>query len=1783
MSTATSAHNFEPGGTSSSEAEILGKASGVVDFYFQGRHLWNPARGLTAALIQSVAEYESRFLVELIQNGYDALDGATNGKIRIVLDEDEGSSGVLYVANTGSPFTRSNFHAICEFAQSDKNPGQSVGNKGVGFKSVLTVSTQPEVFSGGNPGGERFDGYCFRFATADDMLDLVDGDEAKAAELKADVSPYFLPIPLRVQPPSIARFAADGFVTVIRLPLEDDDALRVARKEISNLRDSGAPIHLFLSGLSTLELTTQAGGVANETVLTRDQAVRQEDLAGTIEEVDLGVQGRWLVSTVIVAEEDLQHALVESVNVRLLDPRWATDWSGDAHVSAAVRLDGGPTLPLYYTYLPMGEECVTPFRGCVHAPFSTKLARTELSDKIPLNRLFLAASARSVVKALRYATQDDVVVKPEVLVDLIGWETAHADRLLQAMRADGLDPVSAELIPAAHKRGARDRVGLASVYAWDETDLSEITASRLMSCTDARFLPDLDRSRVDKLDKLARHLGRAAGLTPDNITIADWAEAVATYLVRRKFRRQSWEAFYEDVATLLGDDPEAVRDRKIIVGDDGALHFCAPQRAEDVSRPIVFFPAARESGASEDDALLDVRVPRQLKRRIVWVNRELRWLDAARRATPARQFLEGKRLVRPFDRRSLVEQIGRVMAAAKSTTTFGEILNFAFVLHSGSEGARLDFRGARLRVPAKAGWITATTAYFSAAWSEESGEALEKLIALGGPVSSEIAAVEKALLVAPKLFPVEVKDRRAWAGFLREAGVRVGLTPVALERRRPRYEAREIWPASLGKRLGLSDAAIETWQAAHSSEGGPRPDGYTKDYATRDNIWRLPGADDYSHFDHEARIAFAAVVLHSAPYWAEHHWRITFFRPNYPAEPGSKWPTPLSAFLSETDWIPILEPTDPDLPHFEPPRRAWHFQTSARNEPPRYLPVVLHSIRGLIDKNNTVLNRLKRLGLRVWGDDAHIGARLAFLGRLLHEKRVPAKPPLTFDKAYREALAAAASTEGQNPFVGTAHDDQYVVVSRSGTAVAIRAGEHEGPPIYVAERGRKLSSRLVQLLPVDVVWVERNEAPVAAMLRHAFGPRIRQASEAKVELRVDGAPFESRPDDRRLIEGREWLALIVALTLDLKESAFEHRGERAQREALDRLRTVRLREAGEVRLTIDEREVTLPKHLSSAYPHSDPSGPYLIVPAGSDDELGIEDLEAMAPSLADAIGIGTVGDDLQASLIQLSRQLGSAADIPSDAAIARAFGTLEDYVSQVRADLAGDSRFLARLLLPLLVLVLGDAARPVSMTSSRLADGPRIRAFLEEYAGQLPRSPEEMIELCMRVGNLDQLRDELSLDFAQLNAVLRELGDPYTPIHHEKDHEQAMAWFVSEHHEVLLAAIRSRFVEIFDAGGSLAEYLEIKTLAGLGADPAWLDIVAMPTGEMMQKRMDDWLAANSIPSALEHTLEPLDELQLGNRRFVEDEANRLRLLVSAWTRKRRESLPKGLEDPTWSHEFALATGAEGWFDFRRLDARWVMERLVLAGVWPSAMPQETEAEKLGLTTDDLEKTKNEDQEERVRKEREKRSVVLDGVPFMADEDQLALLADAVAAAVSPSFLATPVKPAKLGDAIGGSGGGGGGKGGSGGSGRQPTDAQKRAIGLAGERAVFEWLKEQYPGLGGSAWRSTYRSVVFGDAAGDDDLGYDFEIPLAKKRLLYEVKSTQSADLLEFALGPSQVRMAQEAAAHPRRSEFWVLYVRNVLVSEERSLLLLPNPFSRDGARFLRNVGRGLTYRFTLGD
>ncbi len=167
-------------------------------------------------------EYGGRYLFELLQNADDAMTDKLEvvgpnafqvelNRVTIILTDDS-----ILVANDGLPFGSENTKALCRLYNSTKSASKQIGHKGIGFKSVLEVTDNPEVYSSD---------YAFGFDRREFAA------EVRRITKNSNVDPESLQV-LRVpftrrlsrlpatDQQHIQALLNDEYATVIRLPLK---------------------------------------------------------------------------------------------------------------------------------------------------------------------------------------------------------------------------------------------------------------------------------------------------------------------------------------------------------------------------------------------------------------------------------------------------------------------------------------------------------------------------------------------------------------------------------------------------------------------------------------------------------------------------------------------------------------------------------------------------------------------------------------------------------------------------------------------------------------------------------------------------------------------------------------------------------------------------------------------------------------------------------------------------------------------------------------------------------------------------------------------------------------------------------------------------------------------------------------------------------------------------------------------------------------------------------------------------------------------------------------------------------------------------------------------------------------------------------------------------------------------------------------------------------------------------------------------------------------------------
>ena len=326
----------------------------------------------------------------------------SDGEIEVLL-ADEGPFGTVYVANRGLPFSEKQAGALSRIGRSSKPPGEAIGNKGLGFRSVSHVCDAPEIYSQSTPVLVRhaFDGFCFTLEHGR----ALDGyfDDPRIGQLaEADLPMFSVPRWLTEQPRRVRVFAERGFASVVRLVLRDEEARADALGQFRLLMNQSVPTLLFMERLR--RLTALVEGVdapsPDRIVLTRSET----PLPGSplkVSIIDLARQGTFLLTKAPVPEQAITAAIVAGVATKQLHGSWK-EWSGDGEVALAVRTDNGPVAPRLYTFLPLSEGAVAPFHGYLHGSFFPTSSRKAIDAAVELNRLLLEEAASLAAATVRW-------------------------------------------------------------------------------------------------------------------------------------------------------------------------------------------------------------------------------------------------------------------------------------------------------------------------------------------------------------------------------------------------------------------------------------------------------------------------------------------------------------------------------------------------------------------------------------------------------------------------------------------------------------------------------------------------------------------------------------------------------------------------------------------------------------------------------------------------------------------------------------------------------------------------------------------------------------------------------------------------------------------------------------------------------------------------------------------------------------------------------------------------------------------------------------------------------------------------------------------------------------------------------------------------------------------------------------------------------------------------------------------------------------------------------------
>lgn len=1747
-------------------------------------------------------DYGNRFLIELIQNAHDAHDPSrADGEIAVELDATEGEYGCLYVANRGVGFDGSNLKAITNIALSSKPVNAGIGNKGLGFRSVLQVCNWPEIYSVlGEAGHGEFDGYCFRFATPSDLQQhLGAGQEELADELAENLPCWHVPIPA-TSCPSVERFAIEGFATVVRLPLKSGDALAVVRAQIDLLLGLKTPLHLFLDRVARISIDPGTGKS-----IFLDRSVEDSwtfkppgfkvDSPITVAKLRLGEQ-EFVVAHWDIDEKIFQTSLQASLEKGEVPESWK-HWEGSARVSVAVPLGTPLEAGRLYCFLPLGAEGKAPFAGYLNANFYTKMDRRAVDASIRLNDRFMRTAAWLSCQLIGFLVERNWPKAPGAVVSLLCWDEPYVETLKHAMGDKGQGILTRAFLPV---RGAGDSIAWASpkdAYAWMAPPDACLSPKRVCEVGGGKVLVDsLGLRQRATLDQLYTRL-RGSDFKPSARVLADWVEKIAERMHAEAVLPERWASFYDEVSVALAGQAPFLFGKRFLLSVSGDLITSELPVAAGTGRlrraADVYFAPVMSVDADVDDeqskqALPLDRLPATLRKGFALLNRDIPWLKDDGGHRPGRSFLIAGKLAREYDTRDVLRTLAGVTRTSGADRPREQALEWAFRLwNSGRSLSDKETRSAGFFVPTGQGWLDAESAMFGAGWSVLNGKKLQTFLRATAERSDDLRQSLERLLPDFSSWPVKHGLEADWVRFLTAAGVTDKLRPVGGESVSAEPTANRANLPSLVSRAvtGMPEALRTHWRSLLVQDCSRMY--VSPPYRAELRPWRIPGQNDIDTLPLEVRRDYAIQVALALRMIGEEQRSFRALRADYgvPTEPH-RLSTPLIAFLTGAEWIPVMRLGG--TMRFAKPADAWCFGED-EDRPPRFLEFVVRQVAAAMDAP-TLEWLQERAQLGLFNDARHADRALSAMAQAASQRISDARDVRRFQD-YFQRLWSTARRGGQ-PMPAPS-----VPVLVAGEIVAISGASEESALAYFDDERDSLKKQLLEEVGEPVFDLVRGDQDAAWKWVNASAPgRFRRISDDPAEVYVDGVKFDDAMPTRQLSEVvGPWIVDFFVCVAEHKSSAFVH----ATQNTLGRIRrsamNLALVEGQVIQIGHGEVRVALPSSLHGALALLRPSGPVLIVQAGG-SPLTLETLARASGQLAAALGSRELAHGLDAALLRLATAMRDRAEeMPDDAVMAEALGVDLEAIRATRRLASGDLVGLLDLAIPLSACV---ATHDITLKLQELAllDDPHdedLRAALGDLAACMGLQLGDLEEQMMHLVDLSDLKSQFSLPLAVLNAAITELSGRYKCVSNEREHRDAWTRHLRQCQQAIVESLRARAAGTFDSEEVLTAYATARDeVLTVEPDTSWFTMYDDLPDSIMDERIEQWIEERLPAAAPGLALDlTVTEVRSCNGASLRDFWTRFSPVLSAWVHAPHTSttgaVREAWSDPyTCRESFLVRARDHGWLDFRTLDDSQIARWLAVDGVWPADRAADSDCTAWGIDADSVVSAEERAKAERLEQQRRRAQIAFAGATMSALKEGYADLAAAVASRVGEAVALKQVsateaelgtmEPAKPSGGMGG------------GSGKKPlqspensmSDDQKLAVGLIGELWAREWLRVRHDleSVDESNWVSGYRDSVLNTSGGLDSLGYDFIVARKSHTLYYEVKAS-TGDPLRFEMGPTEIGAAQRWKSD-RDHRYRILYISYVGDPARMSVTLLANPFSARAVGKFRPVGKGsVVYEF----
>lgn len=1828
-------------------------------------------RSLSNVIDHMKHEYANRFVIELLQNGYDAIcsgrldDPSCNGKIKMVLSENSGRHSVFYFANTGRPITENNFKSLSSLALSDKKPSESVGNKGVGFKSVLQVCMSPQVYSGKWEDEEGFSGFCFEFTPdkiellTEKIIEMVErkqvpdfGDifgvpvtmkhwpHQQIEELEQIVhrlypnrenairhffysemkhlSPYSLPFPLSPNDadPILKQLGEEGYVTIIRLELNQPDALDLTKKAMFDLNEQS---WLFLDHITELQIEHRAedGLLVQEKKMYKKETTlidRDSKLSEVLiwsEEQEPALYWRWTKTIGGIGDPQMRNKILQAVSE--LHQSWAD--LDEARIEVAVRKGGRRETGLIYIYLPTRQS--TGLAAHLNAPFFGQINRGGIDHGKRWNGLLLSELASFLLEAVRQVLDLQPPESGDMVIDLLSFRSnlgesepgrilaSHVDRIL---KEDQIELAHWPILPFRNVDNQQEFGTMADLIC-----LPKMWSYRLFSREDLSgklgigIVCDVSDDRYPALDMLAKHAN--INMYPDDNHKAEWIETYARLLRSLDSSIAVWQLFYDEVMLLI-PDPERLQRRYVLLGQDGELHLAGDeeQLGEVFLSPSQSTDANGEEATSHDPD----KIPSFMRYKIAYLNEELdkHREKGGKRTGDLLKYLRNGNLVEDFRVQTFLDKIilpempsRRVPYGTTKSDQLFELLDWAMHLCFGSRATdSYQNRFLRLWLPSRSGWIPAIESYFSADWDRTGVTNHAGMLSRFFEATAYYGGLGRQLLNMSELpHSFQKFGESRVARFFKICGATdyLKLVPAVpggtISFRgwgnRYRFNTPTEGYFEKGQMLDFKKAV----EAARCNYEGDF------EYELRE-VMNIDGIKGYEHFSDDVKRLFASLVVYSATYWETGEWRWLRIHKMRGATPYLTAPSLVYVTLQQLAWVPV--PAD-KLEDFTFRRIAdtWYVPAAdltASRANFSFVPYMDRFVVSELEQDGR-LELFCKLGLNKFrATSAKEAVKLLDLLATLHfEDKVNPNQMNYLKGHYRTAWDTLLQQMGDQHRHADITPPSKILYTKARKVHVADLGE-TSERIYIPD-DKKLVVRLERNPLVSILLIDGRPG-YAELLKSMYGEALPLLSDLTQLVRIDDSDWNSdipSESDEMFIEGdRQWLLPFLLTVAIFREDSYINVSSPAYNRLLSELQGIRIVFCESIVISLEDKHsgsLEQTRHLIHA---SKEHKTIFIEKATRGNE------EELATALAEYLENVPMEMYLKHAFSKLDFDLRSV--VPDRQALIRALQSIkisEENFESVEHALNHNLGWVIDRLAPVLRLY-GDGE---ILLDKQLTEEGDLKELLDEVLPDTIKSTN-LLRFAKESANDFQmgqrLFDEFDVPLSVWNEALAGMTVPRRIIENGEliqEFNSLKGLFRDLVYGILRYEVRSGRQGIDEYVASKAEYESWKLPNGW-CTLYWQLPEEVFVGSLMEvlheMRVDFNLLASirgvsyftDIKDLLSQTIPDINvsayEIKQSNQILVR---NTIKVMLSAFLAHYQV---KGLNTPSVLHvpettlfQNILREGLEERMElvhWEDKDAYTFILASPSMGQLGHFLPEGIVSVKsrhelltlLQVQDGDLEQAEEKLEQEKEKANKAKRTATIFGRPFDTEESNLYQLANLVDSMTLPEDtvygdILNPIELGKMGPRRQRNGSGGGIQ--TKGTIVRENKQIEMTVGIVGELWAYRYLQKRFPNACSTdSWKSENRMYRFGGETGDDRLGYDFEITQNRKTYHIEVKATRGREPY-FELGSTEQRRAIEDASK-RTKEFVVLFITNVFDKPE--FHWLSNPYAGANKELYRIVEAG---------